>query len=53
MNQGYTNNASIGYTNYKVVSKITIDNPEIIYTPKKRGKVAIENDTKGKYKKAF
>jgi hypothetical protein len=30
-----------------------MENPEIIYTPKIRGKVDIENDAKGKYKKAF
>lgn len=53
MNQGYTNSAKISATNYRVVSKLTMENPEIIYTPKIRGKVDIENDAKGKYKKAF
>lgn len=53
MNQGYTNSAKISATNYNVVSRLTMENPEIIYTPKIRGKVDIENDAKGKYEKAF
>ena len=32
---------------------MTKENPEIIYTPKIRDQRDIENDAKGKYKKAF